>query len=167
MIRDVSYFFRQLSQWLELLTLGLTSWYEHWSARPWFTTIQHVITEARHRITLEVEKKRQLVSRYTLKSGEKLSLKSKLKGGEAAEHVCICIDTLSKGNNTLSSSDLLSPYLAGRLAQARNDVKVCLLLVLIMTWNYFFSYFLFVKVTRHLCFKNSKNLQLVDVQACN
>ena len=23
------------------------------------------------------------------------------------------------------------------------------------------------KVTRHLCFKNSKNLQLLDVQACN
>ena len=24
-----------------------------------------------------------------------------------------------------------------------------------------------VKVARHLCFKNSKNLQLLDVQACN
>ena len=25
----------------------------------------------------------------------------------------------------------------------------------------------FIKVTRHLCSKNSKNLQLLDVQACN
>ncbi len=24
-----------------------------------------------------------------------------------------------------------------------------------------------LKITRHVCFKNSKNLQLLDVQACN
>ncbi len=32
----------------------------------------------------------------------------------------------------------------------------------------YISFFLkLLKVTRHLCFKNSKNLQLLDVRACN